>query len=291
VEWFEIRVTVDGERKEAVSNRLFELGARGVSDTDSGKESSLVGYFDGKSAPGALREIGSYLESLSLLFKIPAFKKPELAPVADSNWVDLHKEFYKAQKLSSHFFLLPAWDKETAVPPGMAPIVLELGQAFGTGLHPSTQLAMHLMERVLNAAGDIAAWNLIDVGTGTGILAIVGEKLGVTRIEAMDIDPIAIECAEENLKLNGCRHIHVFTGELSQVKEPANVIVSNILLEVHVGLVESYRRLLKDGGWIILSGLLTHQLPEVETLMTAGGFVREETQSNGEWAAACYRRT
>ncbi len=290
MEWFEIRVAVDAERKEAVSNRLFELGARGVSDADAAGVSRLIGYFDGKSAPAALKEISVYLTSLAELFQLPPFAKPELAAVADANWVELHKEFYKAQKLSSQFFLLPAWDKDTKVPANMIPIVLELGQAFGTGLHPSTQLAMHLMERVLDGISDPATVRLIDVGTGTGILAIVGEKLGVLDIEAMDIDPIAVECAKDNLKLNACKQIHLFTGELSQVKGPAEVIVSNILLEVHVGLVTTYRKLVKPNGHILLSGLLTPQLPEVEALFTANGFVREETQSNGEWSAACYRR-
>lgn len=290
MEWFEIRVTVEVNQKDAVENRLFELGARGVSDLEVGKTAAVVGYFDGKVAPVALREISVYLESLATLFQLKPFPKPEMSPVADANWVELHKEFYKAQKLSSTFFLLPAWDKETKVPNGMIPIVMDLGQAFGTGLHPSTQLAMHLMERVLDGSQEPAPMNLIDVGTGTGILAIVAEKLGVGHIEAMDIDPVAVEVAEECLKLNHCHAIHLFTGELGQIKEPANVIVSNILLEVHVGLVQTYHKLLKPNGWIILSGLLTHQLPEVETLFAAAGFVREETQSNGEWSAACYRR-
>lgn len=290
MEWFEIRVVVDGERKEAVSNRLFELGARGVSDADKGAEAHLTGYFDGKSAPVALREIGVYLEALCQLFSLPAFPKPELAAVADADWVELHKEFYKAQKLSSQFFLIPAWDKTTKAPGGMMPIVLDLGQAFGTGLHPSTQLAMHLMERTIEGTTKSDSLRLIDVGTGTGILAIVGEKLGLKDIEAMDIDPIAVECAQDNLKLNHCKHIHLFTGELAQVKGPAEIVVSNILLEVHVSLVETYRKLVKPNGHILLSGLLTPQLPEVEELFTRNGFLKEETQSNGEWSAACYRR-
>ncbi len=290
MEWFEIRVVVDGERKEAVSNRLFELGARGVSDTDKGTASHLVGYFDGKSAPGALRDIGVYIDSLSQMFSLPVFAKPELAAVQDANWVELHKEFYKAQKLSHHFFLLPAWDKTTEVPMGMTPIVMDLGQAFGTGLHPSTQLAMHLMERALKDSQHLDTMKLVDVGTGTGILAIVGEKLGVKHIEAMDNDPIAAEVAIDNLKLNDCKHIHLYAGELSQVKGTVDLIVSNILLEVHVMLVKLYHKLLKPEGRVLLSGLLTHQLPEVEALFTGVGFTREETQSNGEWSAAAYRR-
>jgi len=290
VEWFEIRVAVDGERKEAVSNRLFELGARGVSDADSPGVSRLVGYFDGKSAPAALKEMSAYMRSLAALFGLPAFAEPELAPVAEADWVELHKEFYKAQKLSSHFFLIPAWDKETRVPGDMIPLVLELGQAFGTGLHQSTQLAMHLTERILGKIADCGSIRLIDVGTGTGILAIAAEKLGVRQIEAMDIDPIAVECAKENLALNGCQNIHLFTGELAQVKGPAEVIISNILLEVHVGLAATYQKLVKPKGRLVLSGLLTPQLPEVDSLLTRHGFVCDETRSNGEWSAACYRR-
>jgi ribosomal protein L11 methyltransferase len=167
---------------------------------------------------------------------------------------------------------------------------MEPGQALGTGLHPSTQLCVGLIERATKHLSHLEKRSLIDVGTGTGILAIVADKLGVARVSAIDNDPIAVETARENLTMNGSTAVQLSSDSLPVFQETFDIVVSNILLETHKELAGDYRRLVKDGGLLILAGLLTQQKEEIDRLFSHQGFVLEISESWQEWLALMYVR-
>ena len=289
-QWFEIELSVPEALREPIINRLFELGAEGVNESEDSSQAVVRGFFQERHRDEVSRELPSYLTSLAEIFPDLPKVELQLKAVPQENWAERWKDSYQAQKLTKLFFLKPAWDATTPVPEGMIPLVMEPGQAFGTGLHASTNLCLRLLAFTVELFPRTADLRVIDVGTGTGILAIAAAKLGVGRIEAFDIDPVAVEAAVENCALNGTPDIDVKTAQLADYAGPYDIVLSNILLETHRELASEYARVLKPGGQIILAGLLAHQRDEINEIMAAQGFVLEGSESLQEWIAIAYRR-
>jgi len=285
--WFQVQLELPNSLKDSVSNRLFELGAQGVNETAADR---LLGFFEESEREAVTRELPLFLTSLSQMHPKLAAITFKLEAVVEENWALSYRQFYKAQKLSSEFFLLPAWEDPALVPPGMETILLEPGQAFGTGLHPSTQMCLRMLERSTSLYRPTAKRKVLDVGTGTGILAIVADKLGYGQVDAVDNDPIAVDTAIENLKLNGCKRTKASGTPIASLKGPYDIVVSNILLEAHRELALDYLRLLPESGLLILSGLLSHQAQEMFHIFGNLGFVFETQVSLQEWTALGFTR-
>lgn len=292
MEWFQIQVFVSEESlKEAISSHLFDLGATGVSETiDKGISEGLIACFPKDRQTDIEEQVSRYLKSLKEIFPNAGDLKVKFLPLANDNWAEKYKEFYKAQKLTSRFFLKPKWDGETAVPKDMFSIVLDPGQAFGTGLHPSTRLSMKLIEDSADLHPSLSNLRLLDVGTGTGILSIVAHKLGFGYVEAIDNDEDAVRVARENLDLNDSKKVSVSSKPISQIQPSFEIIVSNILLETHRELRDSYERLLTPGGILILAGLLGGQTQEIVDLLNQQGFVLQQKYLYQEWVALSFTR-
>jgi len=290
MEWIQIQIQVTDESlKEALSSFLFDLGAGGVSETvDRGVSKGICACFPKNQEQEICEKLTSYLEALKPLS--PSFPKIEwkLTEVPQDNWAEKYKEFYKAQKLTNRFFLRPQWDQQTAIPSDMFPLILDPGQAFGTGLHQSTKLSMKLIEDTAALYSDVSPLQILDVGTGTGILSIVASKIGFQQVTAIDNDPDAIRVAQENFVTNGTQSILLSPEAIQSLKPAFDVIVSNILLETHLELASEYRRLLKPGGILILAGLLGGQIELLQKHIFSLGFVSLQKSLLQEWAAASY---
>jgi ribosomal protein L11 methyltransferase len=284
--WFEVQLEVAAAQREAVINRLFEIGAEGVNES----EETVRAYFPESEKAAVKRELDAYAASLAEMFPKSPKVQAKFHAVEQENWAERYKEFYQAQRLTHVFYLKPAWDTKAEVPDGMIPLVMEPGQAFGTGLHASTTLCLRLIEHTADQLAKLAPTRLVDVGTGTGILAIAAAKLGIGHVSAVDIDPIAVVTANENFALNGCKGLKATTQGLHELKGPFDIIVSNILLEAHLELAPEYDRCLAPGGHLILSGLLTPQHQETDDAMRAQGLVPDGTESQQEWLALLYRK-
>jgi ribosomal protein L11 methyltransferase len=294
-QWFQVELRIAPVLKEAMVHQLFEWGAQGVTEGEPGDDNLLRAYFEEGKRDVVEEEIEPFIEGLASFFPESASglgaTKVVWNDVEDENWVDAHKRFYEAQELTRLFFLKPAWDEETPVPDGMLPLILEPGQAFGTGLHASTRLCVRLLEYFVELHPRPETLRALDVGTGTGILAMVLSKLGVAEVVATDNDPIALEVAAENLNVNLCQNIALTDEDLADLEGEFDIIVSNILLETHRELASQYRRLLADRGQIILSGLLGHQKTEIVEIMAKAGFVLEAAESSQDWIALAFTPT
>jgi ribosomal protein L11 methyltransferase len=286
--WFEIKFTIVEVLREPVINRLFELGAEGVAETDAYPYPMITAYFEDKGRDKIVLEMTLYLDSLADMHSELPPVKWEVRDLELENWAERYKQFYQAQKLNELFFLVPAWDTTTKIPDQMIPIHMEPGQAFGTGLHASTRLAIELVQRAVDLHALPDPLKLMDVGTGSGILAIAAEKLGVGEVWAIDNDPLALTVAEENIKRNNCTKVKILTELLPEMKENCDIIVSNILLETHRELAPHYARLIKPGGQLVLSGLLASQRRDVDAIFLSLGFVQETAENFQEWGAVCY---
>ncbi|MBI1861976.1 MAG: 50S ribosomal protein L11 methyltransferase [Deltaproteobacteria bacterium] len=276
--WFEVRVSPAGKETEAVSSQLFDLGAAGVWEDD--KNDTLVGYFSQVIEGAAVERLAAVVKPATV----------RVSQVVTDDWAKKYQQHFRPQPLAHQFFLLPIWDRAAPITGDRIPIVMEAGQAFGTGLHASTRLALSALESAVAGLSDLGRVKLLDVGTGTGILAIAAEKLGIGSVEAIDNDPVAVEVARENCVLNQCQLTRVSETPLEKLKSEYDVILSNILLETHRELASHYARLLTNRGQLIVAGLLGYQCEALAVILLRVGLVCESRRAMQEWAAMTFVR-
>ncbi len=317
-EIIELAVTVDSEAAEAVSELFNRFNGGGYEEDSEAGEASGGGavieatgfddedqFYDAAHRfvvktylkPGARgqairQQIEEGLWRLSLLYPIPA--QPDVRTVRHEDWANAWKKFYKPLRVGRHVVLKPSWEEFT---PQAADIIIELdpGMAFGTGLHPTTRLCIAALEDVVKP-GD----TVLDVGTGSGVLAIVAAKLGAAAILATDIDSVAVQVAQENAALNGLAIDDLI--EIRQASVPSDraehfqVIVANILAEVLAGLFDSkYGNVplaepLAKGGFIILSGIIADKADIVIEAATRHGLLLVDRKQETDWVALVMQR-
>jgi ribosomal protein L11 methyltransferase len=170
---------------------------------------------------------------------------------------------------------------DAAAPAGAAEIVLDPGMAFGTGTHPTTALCLAALSDLLAARAGAA---VLDVGTGSGLLAIAAAKLGAARVVANDVDPVAVEVARENAARNGAR-VEITAAPAGEIPGPFDVVVANILANTLVELAPALARRLAPGGVVLLAGILAPQEAEVRDAYVAEGLrpLAGGDRREGEW--------
>jgi ribosomal protein L11 methyltransferase len=180
--------------------------------------------------------------------------------------------------VADSFFVIPSWE-ESDCPNDRLPIRIDPGQAFGTGTHETTQMAMDALERWVEP-GHI----ILDVGTGSGILAVASRLLGATKIFGCDIDPVAVQVARANIDRNTGQPVHMFCGSLDAVY-PASIhlLLGNLTADLIMDLFPEFNRVLRKGGIAILSGILRDQDEDVRELVDRFEFTVFEEIVQGEW--------
>ena len=185
------------ETSEAVTNRLWELGAVGVVEEDAAGAATLRAFFPpGTDAAARAATLREYLGELVALAVPGAQARVEVAPLPDEPWADAWRAHFRPVPVGRRLLVCPPWELPSRSEERTV-IVIEPGRAFGTGGHGSTRSCLGLLERVL-ASGRVA--RAVDVGCGSGILAIAAAALGVPRVEAIDLDPDAVAATDENAR-------------------------------------------------------------------------------------------
>jgi ribosomal protein L11 methyltransferase len=218
--------------------------------------------------------------------------------VREEDWANAWKQFYKPMRVGRRVVLKPSWEAFT---PGLDDLVIELdpGMAFGTGLHPSTRLCLAALEELVRP-GDA----VLDVGTGSGVLAIAAAKLGAARIVATDIDPVAVAVAESNLAANGLAPALTTspTVEVRQESVPPGmagqfeIIVANILAEVLAGLLDSkygntpLAEPLAPAGHLILAGIIEEKVDLVIEAAARHNLTLMGSSQENDWVALVVQR-
>ncbi len=197
------------------------------------------------------------------------------------------REFLVPLAVGQRLLIVPA---SLELPPDQAeriPIFLDSAMAFGTGRHPTTQLALDVLEGSLTP-GDV----VVDVGTGSGILAIAAVKLGAARVYAFDRDPQAGPAAAANIRRNGVSDQVVLTVPSSAltVPEPAALVVANIVASVHMKLMPEYAHLLAPGGRLLLSGVLDARVDDVIAAARPLGFRLNAAAAADEWRVLSFTK-
>lgn len=210
---------------------------------------------------------------------------------ADEDWLAKSREGFGHFEVGRRFFVRPAWDA-TEAPPGRIPVVVNPGLAFGTGGHETTRLCMVLLEE-LSEAGKLQG-PVLDVGSGTGILALTAHLLGFKDIAAFDVDPDCGPAMEELISLNsavldGAKPFAGYIGRLDdprvQTGRPYRGLIANILLETIAELLPGIHRIAAPGAWLVASGLLAEREDEALLTLAAGGFRPVRALREGQWIA------
>ncbi|GAA4858467.1 50S ribosomal protein L11 methyltransferase [Paenibacillus vulneris] len=322
--WHEVTVHTTEEAIEMITNFIHELGAGGVSIEESGtlnkqRDTSLgqwyelplndipegraviKGYFSDTTEMDSIMEsLKRSVEQLADYDIDTGSPTYELKEVDDEDWANAWKQYFKPLRISERLTIKPTWEDYQPTPEELI-IELDPGMAFGTGTHATTSLCLRTLEKVIQGGEDV-----IDVGTGSGVLAIAASKLGAKHVLAVDLDPVAVSSATENARLNGLEsNITVKLSDLLGVlreseaegseaslgvKIPVQVVVANILAEIILLFVKDVYDVLAPGGTYVVSGIIKSKQDDVEKGLAEAGFTVTECHEDQDWVVIIARK-
>ena len=198
--------------------------------------------------------------------------------VEECDWTEEWKKSYTSFPIADDFFVIPSWENSVC-PDDRLPIRIDPGQAFGTGTHETTQITMEMLPRWIEPGRAV-----LDVGTGSGILAIASRLLGAEIVFACDNDPVAAQVARANIERNGVDKVYPFCGSLDAAKSSsAGLLLGNLTADVISNLLPEFNRVLQPQGIALLSGILLDQAEDLRGRIDRCGFRIFEEITRGEW--------
>jgi ribosomal protein L11 methyltransferase len=301
MKWIEIKLSVDGEAAEAVAELLQRYGHQGISIEQEGimpeaynedevpvpDKLTVRAYLpESDSTEHAKQQLEEALRYMNMMYPMPT---PEYTIVDEQDWANAWKDHYHPIRLGKRILIRPVWH-DIDIQPDDIELALDPGMAFGTGTHPTTQLCLIALEDIVPAGARV-----LDLGTGSGILAIAAAKLGASYVLGLDIDELSVTSSKENIERNNVADkVFVEQGSLENVITSArrfDLIVVNIISKViiemcHNGLGQTVR----PGGLAVFSGIVDYQVPEVEEALRATGLIPHNLRQQGDWVVIEARR-
>lgn len=279
--WTAVTATAAGELEDALASFLIDCGAPGIETSAHGAAIEITAHFPGR-AP--LERIERFCDLLPEIF--PGLGRPQLRTrrVQGEDWAENWKAHFPPLAIGERLYVHPPWCRD--VPATRLGIEIDPGMAFGTGHHPSTRGCLRLLEIALR---ERASSRVLDVGTGSGILAIAAAKLGGEEIWAIDVDGEACRIAAENAERNEVR-LRIAAG-LDAVPGSFDVIVANLFAAQLVSLAPKLAALLHPGGLAIGSGILWEEAAKVEAAWRAAGLEPRAEQTEEDWTTVGFVRT
>ena len=269
--FWQLTVPTSPETSEGLTNFLWEQGALGVVEEENPVAAARLRAFfpDSASSTALATSVREYAAGLSALGFLTPPGDVEIATLLEEAWASAWRQSFPPRAVGRRLWVKPPWEKANAT--DRIPIVIEPGRAFGTGHHGSTEGCLTLLDE---AIADTRPERVLDIGTGTGILAVAAAKLGAGLVVALDVDPDAIAAARVNAARNGCagRIDLVMAGPESLGDlPPFPLVLANLLAHTHLALAPHYRRLASPGGTLILGGILEDEDKGVISALAAAG--------------------
>ena len=305
--WLELAVTCDPEAVEAVSEILSRVAPGGVSVepgfrlTDEGlgtvadpsQPATVRAYLPARD-PRAVREAVATTDRA--LGHLQAFGLREIGELAtavvhESDWATAWKRHLRVMRIGRRIVIRPTWRRHRRAP-GDVVIAMDPGMAFGTGLHPTTRLCLAGIERwadegllVHGAARDGRA-RLLDVGCGSGVLAVAAGLLGAGELIGVDTDPIAIEATLANARRNRlARRVRAWQGSVPSGAGPFDLVAANLIASLLLTLAPGLRDELRPGGRLLASGIFADREGDVRSAFAAAGLAIVHREAEGDWVA------
>lgn len=305
MQWLEIKVVAGRDGTEAVSQKMMDLGAGGVSvedelDWETAKRHGMGDIFPQASAtdsdrvairgyfPLSFLSAGKDEELASFLAALPSFglKPAEMYSrrVDETDWEQAWKQYWRPTPVGKKLLVLPAW-LEAPPEAGRQVLRLDPGAAFGTGTHESTKLCLELLEEQITGRETV-----LDIGCGSGILAIAARLLGAGNVTAVDVDEAAVRAAHENALRNNLPDMpviqaDVFVEEAWRNLGRAGIVLANLTADALLAIKGRLRHVLCSGGLVIASGIVRAREEEVVNGYLREGYAVKEKRSAGEWVA------
>ncbi|MEP7040052.1 MAG: 50S ribosomal protein L11 methyltransferase [Chloroflexota bacterium] len=300
--WLELTVTCDNEAIEAVSEILGRVGEgsairptrliRDPADELSAREDPSAPYEitahipEDEAAPAAVDATERALWHLQA-FGLRPVSELQVRAVDDADWTDAWKAGYVPQRIG-RVVIVPSWLDEPIGPDEVA-LHLDPGMAFGTGLHPTTRGCLTLLQSISPMPAVV-----LDVGSGSGILALAALRLGAERAVCYDTDPLAVEATVANSAANGLAdRVTALAGSLPPTppREPYQLVLANLVASVLIDLAAPLAAHTAPGGTLLASGVIEGRADEVVAALTDAGFALEGRLDDGEWVSLQLRHS
>lgn len=303
MKWLEISVKTNSNAVDTVSEILTRFGANGVSiedkinfDKDFGEinwdyvDESAISNDENAWVRAYYHEdtdIGSTIQNIDEALK-KAGEHLEIGEydinskfVDQEDWQNEWKKYYKPVKIGKSIIIKPSWE-DIETKDGEIIVELDPGMAFGTGTHESTKMCIGLLEKYIRKGN-----KLLDIGCGSGILSILGAKLGCEKILGIDIDSLAVKTSLENFRINNVQNTasaqKAIINDLAEYKY--DVVVANIAADVIMDITPKVFKFLKENGFFIVSGIIKERKEEIIKILTDNHFEIKEISNMGEWVA------
>lgn len=273
--YYEFTVTAPDESKDALLNKMSEMGCLGVSET--GKR--IIAYFKDTHDIIQLRDgLESFRKILKEADLDPGFSFDYLY-LSERDWNEPWKKRFIPMDVGEQLSILPPWEKSVN---SRIPLIIDPGMAFGTGHHETTKACLQLIERFSKTSPKD---RFLDVGTGTGILAIAASRLGFKAVVGVDIDPLAIDAAKRNAELNSLQNVEILEETIPGVHGAFDMIAANLMSEVLISIAPEIASRLNCTGIGILSGMLKGQEDDVLHAIKRSGLSAIEVHVDGRWVS------
>lgn len=276
--WFEVTVEVPEELGEAAASLLIDLGSPGLECSDRNGTTSLVAYFRDMPPLDDLRRLCSTSPDI----QSPA-PNIQTRTITEQDWAEGWKRNFQPLAIGDRILVSPPWDLPTSS--NRTIVVIEPGMAFGTGQHPTTQGCLELLQEAVGSGGISRA---LDVGTGSGILAIALVKLGVPCVYAVDNDPTAREASAENIRKNGVAASIRVMADWEPTAGTFDLIVANLFTNLLRDLSGKLLQRLAPNGSLICSGFLSSD--EDAVVKAYGDLQVVERRKRDDWVTVTLRR-
>lgn len=286
--WHAVEVEIARVGETAATTQLWAFNTTGVEiseDINSPDFITLRAYFD---APPDTEKIRAQILRNLKLIDLPEFALRGIRSltIADQDWLAEWKKGYEPIAIGQRLLICPSWKRDQAKDTDRIVVEIDPGMAFGTGTHETTRGCLEMLEKYWRGG------SLLDVGTGTGILAIAAIMLAPgSRVIGFDVDPEAIEVARENAAINGVADdIEIEVNKLSSFHgQEFDVAMANLTADVIIPLASEFPQVLKPQGALIVSGILREQGDDVISSLEKQGFKSVEEKPDGEWVTFALR--
>jgi ribosomal protein L11 methyltransferase len=278
--YHQITITIPEQFKDPLLRKLMELGSLGSLDQGH----SIAAYFP---ATAPLSIIVGELQVISLLVNAAEHDIPmriEHSLLPDTDWNESWKKGFTSIDVGERFAVLPPWERPSG---NRIPLIIDPGMAFGTGHHETTRSCLVLMERY---ADGVKKERFLDLGTGTGLLAIAARALGFRSVVGIDTDPLAIEASRGNIALNKSEGVVLIEGGIDRCEGDYDMISANLISGTLVQLAREIASRLVPAGIVIMSGILKGQDDEVVEAAKNSGLACIERLADGKWVSLVCRR-
>ncbi len=297
--WVEIAIAVHPDEADAVANFLIELGSNGIVEEGpvpgparAQQQDCLLKAYVLKDADTAhcIDRLKNYVQSLRGADPGQVHCEPAvtISEIEDKDWNEQWKSFFQPVKVTATIVIKPSWRKYWKKGNEIV-IELDPGMAFGTGTHASTRLCLQQIEERAAACSGAKESSLLDVGTGSGILAIAAALLGIKQVMGIDIDVQAVECAKKNAANNALSDRVVFESTpLYKIPGSFSIVVANILPQTLIDMKDDLIRHLAPSGYLILSGIIRERAQDVIDAFSRELSFKQETREE-EWSCLIFQ--